>query len=91
MDVLFHRHMEIGVQETEGGFRTQVFTAMDPADIDYTALRADLNREVEQFTNVGSGWMMSAIIPIVIHIGDCRPLVGSSYILTPASIVKRGR
>ena len=89
MNVLFHRHTESGVQETEGGFRTQIFPAMDPADIDYTALRADLNREVEQYTNVGSWWTMSAIIWFIILLGDYRPLTGSSYIPTPKAIVHK--
>ena len=78
MDVLLHRTTDIGVQETEGRFRTQVFTAMDPADIDYTALRSHLDREVDRFTNIGSGWTISVILRFAIHIGDYRPLVGSS-------------
>jgi hypothetical protein len=55
MDALFHRQSDAGVQETEGGFRTQVFMAFEPADIDYADVRADLEREVGRFTNVGSG------------------------------------
>jgi hypothetical protein len=53
MNVLFHRQSEAGMQETEGGFRTQIFTAMDSTDIDFAALRADLDSEVDRFTNVG--------------------------------------
>ena len=71
MNVLFHRQSEVGLQETEGGFRTQVFTASDPADIEYADLRADLNREVERFTNIGSGWAaVTAMLRFVLHIGE---------------------
>jgi hypothetical protein len=87
MDALFHRQSDAGVQETEGGFRTQVFTALDPADIDFADVRAELDREVERFTNVGSGWNFTAILRFVVRIGQYRPLVGSSFIPTPASLV----
>jgi hypothetical protein len=43
MYALFHRQSDVGLQETEGGFRTQVYTATDPADIDYDSVRAELN------------------------------------------------
>jgi predicted glycoside hydrolase/deacetylase ChbG (UPF0249 family) len=56
MYALFHRQSDVGLKETEGGFRTQMYTATDPADIDYDSVRAELNRKVERFTNVGSGW-----------------------------------
>ncbi len=55
MNVLFHRQTDVGMQETEGGFRTQVFTACDSSDIEYADMRVDLDREVDRFTNVGSG------------------------------------
>jgi hypothetical protein len=84
---LFHRQTDVGLQETEGGFRTQVYMAADPADIDYGAVRAEINREVERFPNVGSGWTLTAILRFVIRIGQYRPLVGSSFIPTPASLM----
>jgi hypothetical protein len=89
MNVLFHRQTDAGLQETEGGFRTRVFTAMDPSDIDYAELRADLDREVDQFVNVGSGWTLTAILKFVVHIGLYRPLTGSSFIPTPKSLVSK--
>jgi len=89
MNVLFHRQSEVGLQETEGGFRTQMFTASDPTDIDYAGLRADLNREVERFTNIGSGWTLTAILRFVLRIGEYRPFVGSSFVPTPASLVAK--
>ena len=87
MNVLFHRQTDVGLQETEGGFRTEVFTASDASDIDYADLRADLNREVERFTNIGSGWTLTAILRFRVHIGEFRPLVGSSFVPTPASLI----
>jgi hypothetical protein len=50
------------MQETEGGFYTQLFTALDTTDIDLTALRTDLDGELDRFTNVGSGWTITAIL-----------------------------
>lgn len=35
------------VQETEGGFHTPTFTALDPSDIDHAELRADMDRQVD--------------------------------------------
>jgi hypothetical protein len=89
MYALFHHQTDVGLQETEGGFRTQVYTATDPSDVDYAAVRAEINREVERFTNVGSGWTLTAILRFVIRIGQYRPLVGSSFIPTPASLMAK--
>jgi hypothetical protein len=89
MYAVFHHQSDVGLQETEGGFRTQVYTAANPADIDYDAVRAELNREVERFTNVGSGWTLTAILRFVIRIGQYRPVAGSSFIPTPASLVAK--
>jgi hypothetical protein len=86
MNVLFHRHSDVGLQETEGGFRTRVFTATDPIDIDYADLHAELAREVDRFTNMGSGWTLTVILRFRVHVGEYRPLVGSSFIPTPASL-----
>jgi hypothetical protein len=89
MNVLFHRHTDIGVQQTEGGFRTDVFTAFDTADIDYTDLQAQLSRQIETFTNAGSGWTLTVILRCIIRIGQYRPLTGSSYIPTPTNLVAK--
>ena len=43
--------------------------AMVPADLDCSARRADLNREMKRFTNVGSIWTMDTIKRLVIHGG----------------------
>jgi hypothetical protein len=89
MYALFHPQTDVGLQETEGGFCKQVYTATDPADIDYAAVRAELNREVEKFTYVRTGWTSTAILRFVIRIGQYRPLVGSSFIPTPASLMAK--
>ena len=73
MNVLFHRQTSVGSLETEGGFYKQMFTAMDSSDIDIAALRYDLDREVERFTNVGSGWTITIILRFIIRIGHYRP------------------
>ena len=89
MNMLFHRQTDVGMQETEGGFRSTMRTASDPDDIDYADLRADLNREVDRFTNIGSGWALTAILRCIIRIGQYRPLVGSSFIPTPKSLIMK--
>ena len=76
MNVLFHRQASAGMQETEGGFYTQVFTAMDPSDIDLMTLLVELDKEVERFTNVGSGWTITAILRFIIRVGQYRPILG---------------
>ena len=90
MNVLFHRQTADSMHETEDGFHTQVFTALDPTDIDLDALRIDLHREVDRFTNVGSGGTITAILRFVIRIGQYRPLdgpsTGSSFVPTPKSL-----
>jgi hypothetical protein len=55
MNVLFHRQSDVGMQETEGGFYTQLFTTLDATDVDLTALRTDMDGELDRFMNVGSG------------------------------------
>jgi hypothetical protein len=87
METLFHRQSDAGVQETEGSFRMQVFSAFDSADIDFAHVRAALDREIERFTNVGSGWDFTIILRFVICIGQYRSLVGSSFIPTPTSLM----
>ena len=95
MNVMFHRQTSDGMQETEGGFYSQVFTTLDPTDVDLDALRTDLDREVDRFTNVGSGWTITAILRFVVRIGQYRPLAGpntgSSYIPTPESLIAKRR
>jgi hypothetical protein len=66
MNVLFHRQSDAGMQETEGGFYTQLFTAMDTTDVDLTTIRIDLDGELYRFTNVGSGWTITAILRFTI-------------------------
>jgi uncharacterized protein (DUF2237 family) len=58
------------MDDPEGGFRMQAYTATHPEDIDYHVVRAELNREVERFTNVGSGWTLTAMLRFVIRIGQ---------------------
>jgi hypothetical protein len=83
MNVLFHRQSDAGTQETEGGFYTLLFTAPDTTDVDLTNLRTDLDSELDRFTNVGSGWTITAILRFTIRIGQYRPMTGSSYVPTP--------
>jgi hypothetical protein len=67
----------------------QVCTAFDPADIDFADVRAELDREIEKFTNVGSSWDLTVILRFVICNGQYRPLVGSSFIPAPTSLMSK--
>jgi hypothetical protein len=52
MNVLFYRQSEVEMQETEGGLRTQLFTATDNTDIDFAAFSHRLgqrNRQIDQY------------------------------------------
>lgn len=86
-EVLFHRDSDIDIQETKGGFYTQLFTTLDAEDINLTALRTDLDGELDRFTNVGSGWTITAILLSTTRIEQYRPMKGSSYIPTPKMFV----
>jgi hypothetical protein len=85
VNVLFRRQSDAGMQETERGFYTQLFTVLDATDIDLTTLRTDLDGEVDRFTNVGSGWTigLTAILRFTIRIGQYRLMTGLSYVPTP--------
>jgi hypothetical protein len=78
MNVLYHRQSDAGMQGTEKGFYTQLFTTLDAMDIDLFALRTDLDDELDRFTNVGSGWTITAILRFTIRIEQYRPMTGSS-------------
>ena len=66
-----------------------IYTASYGSGIDYANLRAESNREVERFTNMGSGWTLTAILRCRVHTGEFRPLVGSSFVPTPADLVRK--
>ena len=89
MNMLFHRQTDVGMQDTESWFRSDIRTACDPDDIDLADLRADLSREDDRFTDIGSGWTLTAILRCVIRIGQDRPLVDSSFIPTPKTLTAK--
>jgi hypothetical protein len=89
MNVLFHHQSDTGVQETEGGFYSQLFTALDATNVDLTAVQTDLDGELDRFTNVGSGWTIAAILRFTIRIGQYRPMTGSSYIPTKKALAAK--
>ena len=51
MHMLFHRQTDVGMQESEGGFCSDIRTACDADDTNYANLRADLSREVDRFND----------------------------------------
>jgi hypothetical protein len=70
-------------------FGTEVYTATDPVDIDYDAVCAILNREIERFFNVGCGWNLTTILRFATRSGQYRPLAGLSFIPTPVLLVAK--
>jgi hypothetical protein len=85
-DMNFFRDTEVGMQQTTGRFRTQVQTVGDMSDVNLSELQSDLEGQVDRFTDLASGWTLSEITRFTIHVAQFRPLAGSSYIETPASI-----
>lgn len=83
MDGAFIRDVQIGLQRTEGSFRTTVQTAGYLEDVSLDQLRTELAAQIDRFTNLGSGWTLGSIKRFTIHIAQYRPLAGSSYIETP--------
>jgi hypothetical protein len=55
----------------------------------FADVRADLDRDIERFTNVGSGWGLTIILRFVIRIGQYSPLVGLSFIPTSSSLMPK--
>jgi hypothetical protein len=85
-DMNFFRESEIGIQQTDGRFHTNIETAGDISDVDLGQLQADLEAQLDRFTNLGSGWTLARIMRFTLHIAQFRPLAGSSYIPTPEFI-----
>jgi len=63
----------------------QVVNAAQPFDLGFVS--ENLDSQVDYFTTRGSGFLLEAIHRFVLCITPYRPLVGSSYIPTPAFLV----
>jgi hypothetical protein len=84
MNVAFMRESDVGIQETDGGFKTSVYPATDASDIDLETMKDDFDiMDLDRFTNIGSGWTLQSIDKLIVHIERYRPFVGNSYIPTP--------
>jgi hypothetical protein len=68
---------------TAGDRRRHSYAGLFESDL---YLRVNLDRQIDNFINAGSGWTLTAILWFVIRIGQFRPLVGSSFIPTPKSL-----
>ena len=86
MNGAFTRDVQIGLQRTQGTFRTTVQTAGYLEDVNLDQLRTELAAQIDRFTNLGSGWTLVNIESFTIHIAQYRPLAGSSYIETPRNL-----
>jgi hypothetical protein len=87
IDAKFDRTIDQSVQENVGRFRTEIQRLCDPSDIDLNSLQQELDRQVDHFTNLASGWNLVMINQLTLHIARYRPLIGSSFIATPRSLI----
>jgi hypothetical protein len=87
---LFHRQTDVGLQETEGGFRTQVYTVTDRADIDYAGVRAELNRNSRGSPTSDQVGLQPQFCGLSFALGSIGLiLVASSFIPTPSSLLAK--
>ena len=77
-DMKFFRESEIGIQQTDGRFHTNIETAGDISDVDLAQLQSSLEAQLDRFTNLGSGWCLAEIIRFTLHISQFRPMAGSN-------------
>ena len=48
-----------------------------------------LNRQCEDFTNSGSGWILTVVKSVNIHVAKFNPISASSYIKTPPFLARK--
>jgi hypothetical protein len=85
--IAFIRDVDEGTQRTDGAFRSAIQTAGHAEDVDLENVRKELSLQIENFNSLGSGWSVSNIKKLTIHVAQYRPLAGSSYIETPTSLI----
>jgi hypothetical protein len=85
--IAFIRDVDEGTQRTDGAFRSSIQTAGHAEDVDLENVRKELSLQIENFNSLGSGWSVSHIKKLTIHVVQYRPLTGSSYIETPESLI----
>jgi hypothetical protein len=85
--IAFIRDVDEGTQRTDGAFRSSIQTAGYAEDVDLENVRKELSLQIENFNSLGSGWNVSHIKKLTIHVAQYRPLAGSSYIETPTSLI----
>ena len=83
------RPTELGLQITDATFRTDVFTISDVSEIEIALIERQLTAKLDEFNSRGSSWQLGQIKTCTVSAAAYRPLVGSSYIPTPAFIDKK--
>lgn len=89
VNAAFLRDVDVGMQRTEGAFRSAVQVAGHFEDVNLDKVRKDLTSQIDRYTNLGSGWSLSHIKNFTIHVAQYRPLAGSSNIETPTAVVHK--
>ena len=76
---------------TEPLFRSEAVAAVNDQDIEEQLAEAMLaiHRQSQEFLAEGSGWSLDKILGLTIHTVAYQPLMGNSYIKTPAFIAAK--
>jgi hypothetical protein len=83
------RESETGIQSTDAVFRLSLQSSCNKADFDFQSVQADLIRQLDIFTNLGSNWSLISIDDFVLHIAKYCPLIGSIYMILPTFLYNK--
>ena len=90
--VNFHRLIGEGAESTtDARFRSATEIVLNDHQIDQQLQNAedDVNEMAENFTSMGSGWLIHSIGEMTIGIASYQPIYASSYFPTPEFIEKK--
>ena len=88
-DAEFTREVEAGIQHITSYFSSHPQLVSRAHEYDFDQLVNELNLAVHDFNARGSGFVFNIVKRFIVVITQHRPLSGSSYIPTPASIAKK--
>src|SRR5437870_3378690 len=91
-DVHFHRLIEEGAESTtDARFRSSTEITLMDHEIDEQLQHAEdyLNELAEDFTSMGSGWLIQHVGEMTLGFASYHPIAASSYIPTPDFIVHK--
>ena len=83
VDMELGRDSEVGFQLNPGYFRTRPRMASDITDVDLSLIQRDVEEQLDNYNQRGSGWNLIKLSKFVIHYVKYHPFVGASFIPTP--------